>query len=488
MIEHDRDLLRDAIAAVRDGRRGTAYDLLHQIVAADPDNSEAWLWLSGVEVEPAAQRAALERVVALEPGNTRALRGLAWLEEHYPGLQPLMPSSTPGPGRSSTKLPAADHNGTAAPSDEQGQTALEPAIDADLAPTVSLEALRAMEREASPAVVELAQPIEPIDTAVAEPDPELHVPVAAVSDGELLDADAVAYEPVATADDTLRCPFCGAEPSILDTVCPQCNESLIVPAGRKPGARIARLLLALIWLISGCASIAGIVWVLGDPDRIKAVTDGVTAWSQVFGVSSPIDPSSVVRAIGLVLGGLAAVAVIMVAGLVLRWRPVYGLQVLLSLAALVGAGALLVLSLPMLTTSEPPAVMAGTNGTLVTIGLLAFVLIPFLLTLMCRREFFPRWGRVHIPPQPPTPAEQYRLGVRYVEWGWYWLAKRELQAAAEAEPGVLKYRRALADVYANMGDEQRAREELRASLNLPSDLSPQSRAGRLAEEVQRGRQ
>jgi hypothetical protein len=46
----------------------------------------------------------------------------------------------------------------------------------------------------------------------------------------------------------------------------------------------------------------------------------------------------------------------------------------------------------------------------------------------------------------------------------------------------------LADAYTSLGDQARARDELRASVNLDPDTSPLARSGGLAKDVQRERQ
>ena len=126
-------------------------------------------------------------------------------------------------------------------------------------------------------------------------------------------------------------------------------------------------------------------------------------------------------------------------------------------------------------------------GAVVVGGLLGLALLQLVLTLASRREFFPRHVRAWLPMQSLSGAEHFRVGTRYRERGWRWAAARELERAVDQDPQALKYRRALADVYASMGDV-RARDQLRASLNLHPDTSPTARAGSIAEELERERQ
>ena len=69
-------LLQLGIDAAREGRREDARNLFGLLTRQDPDNAQAWLWLAGVAEGPEQRRAALERVVELEPTNEMAIKGL----------------------------------------------------------------------------------------------------------------------------------------------------------------------------------------------------------------------------------------------------------------------------------------------------------------------------------------------------------------------------------------------------------------------------
>jgi hypothetical protein len=73
------DPLAQGIAALNDGRRQLARDLLTKATEHDPNNALAWLWLSGAVATDDERRLCLERVVAIDPQNAAALRGLAQL-------------------------------------------------------------------------------------------------------------------------------------------------------------------------------------------------------------------------------------------------------------------------------------------------------------------------------------------------------------------------------------------------------------------------
>jgi hypothetical protein len=69
-------ILRLGIEAAREGNREEARNLFSLLTRQEPDNVQAWLWLAGVAEGPDQRRAALERVLELEPDNEMALKGL----------------------------------------------------------------------------------------------------------------------------------------------------------------------------------------------------------------------------------------------------------------------------------------------------------------------------------------------------------------------------------------------------------------------------
>lgn len=79
--------LQQGKTAVQDGDKQRARDLLQPLVEQQPENAEAWLWLSGAQTSPAEMAACLRRVLAIDPGNQDALDTMAWLEaKHGPAL------------------------------------------------------------------------------------------------------------------------------------------------------------------------------------------------------------------------------------------------------------------------------------------------------------------------------------------------------------------------------------------------------------------
>jgi hypothetical protein len=70
------DLLQQGVAALKEGRRADARRVLAQVVQQDRQNEAAWLWLSGAVNTDAERRICLENVLAINPNNGIAKRGL----------------------------------------------------------------------------------------------------------------------------------------------------------------------------------------------------------------------------------------------------------------------------------------------------------------------------------------------------------------------------------------------------------------------------
>jgi HEAT repeat protein len=73
------DLLELGIAAVRAGNKSEARMYLEAVTMTDPNNAQAFLWLSFVLEDRKLAMRCLERVLELEPENEQAKKGLTWL-------------------------------------------------------------------------------------------------------------------------------------------------------------------------------------------------------------------------------------------------------------------------------------------------------------------------------------------------------------------------------------------------------------------------
>jgi tetratricopeptide (TPR) repeat protein len=73
-------LLQQGIALTKAGRQAEARQALEQVLEVDERNEQAWLWLSGVADSLEERRNCLENVLAINPANTAAQRGLHMLD------------------------------------------------------------------------------------------------------------------------------------------------------------------------------------------------------------------------------------------------------------------------------------------------------------------------------------------------------------------------------------------------------------------------
>ena len=71
-----QEKLRLGIEAARRGDKQAAEVLLRQVVAADPRNELGWMWLASAVESVEERRACLERVLRINPNNTRAQEAL----------------------------------------------------------------------------------------------------------------------------------------------------------------------------------------------------------------------------------------------------------------------------------------------------------------------------------------------------------------------------------------------------------------------------
>lgn len=71
--------LSQAIAAIKAGDKAIGQHLLAEVLKAEPNNEAAWLWKASLAETPEQRRQCLEQVLAINPGNELAQRGLATL-------------------------------------------------------------------------------------------------------------------------------------------------------------------------------------------------------------------------------------------------------------------------------------------------------------------------------------------------------------------------------------------------------------------------
>ena len=88
-----QEALQKGIRAARRGRKEPARRLLSQVIQAEPDNEEAWLWLARVIDSPHKQAECLSRVVQINPDNRWAAEQLAALQAPAEETAPAEPTA-----------------------------------------------------------------------------------------------------------------------------------------------------------------------------------------------------------------------------------------------------------------------------------------------------------------------------------------------------------------------------------------------------------
>src|SRR5512145_1640430 len=68
--------LDDAIQAIRMGNREEGRRMLEEILEVDENNEQVWLWLTSVVEQDEDREVCLENVLALNPNNIVARKGL----------------------------------------------------------------------------------------------------------------------------------------------------------------------------------------------------------------------------------------------------------------------------------------------------------------------------------------------------------------------------------------------------------------------------
>ena len=85
MAESDNSIqvwLKAGITAVKNGDRQQGREWLEKVLEVEEHNKQAWLWLSGAVESDEERQICLENVLAIDPENTLAKKGLAKLAQH----------------------------------------------------------------------------------------------------------------------------------------------------------------------------------------------------------------------------------------------------------------------------------------------------------------------------------------------------------------------------------------------------------------------
>jgi hypothetical protein len=130
-----QELTQRGITALKGGDRTEALKLLSQAVKEQPEDTTAWLWLSGAVEKDDQRIACLRQVLRIDPQNQAAVRGLEKLQGRNPVSIP--PSPQPTVPAEQTPAPA-----TVPPETAQSSTLIPPEPDFQIAAAAPLMPLQ----------------------------------------------------------------------------------------------------------------------------------------------------------------------------------------------------------------------------------------------------------------------------------------------------------------------------------------------------------
>jgi tetratricopeptide (TPR) repeat protein len=399
------ELLQEGIAAAKSGQRERAYDLLMQVVEEEKENVLAWLWLSGVADSLDDREICLENVLALDPTNAAARKGLAQVRE-----------------QKKAAASASGENALASPS-RQETSQVETTTD-----RIPVSPAAAILRE------DFARRQPP-------PEPEPDIPPLPLRD---------------EFEDEYLCPYCAAQTAPDDRRCPACANQLWIKVRRRE-ERSSWLWVALT------LQAASIIWpiflsllVLFYAARQAGLENFFLLVAPYLGLPTDL-PAEVVDAafeaiprgytLPLVLYILFSLAVMI--GLYLRWKPVFFL--FLVNALLVLGFAIVGMAVGLGSSSEGAVVSPGV-GIVCGGGGLILGLLMFLLVLQLEDDFFFDEKRLLLRPDPDATNGPALLdsGYRYARQEMWAMAAIHLRRATSHMPHQMEPYLALVAAYLNL--------------------------------------
>lgn len=399
------DTLREGIIAARAGQRERARDLLMQVVDHDEKSVQAWLWLSGVVDSLDDRETCLENVLALDPGNDAARKGLAWLRQQK-RASPSLPREPETPSPPPREMPA-----------------------------------RQLTSARTPVSAAAAVLREDFARRQPRPEPEPELPPIPLRD---------------EFQDEYLCPYCAAQTASDDRQCPTCGKELWIRSRRREERSswlwIALTLQAASIIWPGFILLVALFYAarqagLDNFFRLVPVYLGLPGDlpPQITGAALEVVPR--VYVLPVVFTMLFSLAIM--AGLYLRWKPVFYLYLANALVILGSAvaGMTIGLSLPADegTVSQRVGAMCGGGG-------LILGLLMILLVIQISDDFAYKKKRVLLHPDRDATNGPALLdsGLRHARQGMWALAAIHLRRAVSYMPHQIDPHLALAVAYLNL--------------------------------------
>jgi len=413
------DLLRAGIAAAKAGQRERARDLLTRAIEQDERNISAWLWLSGVVDSLEDREICLDNVLALDPNNAHAHKGLAWVREQAAksDLPPLAPApESPMVARARTPVsPAAAilRGEEIAPEPEQVG-----ADDSSIAAILHEELARSQ--------LPSAPEQKPLPTALQD-----------------------------EFNDEYLCPYCAALTEPDDRKCNKCSGELWIKF-RRQEKRSKWLWIAMGLQFPGLmGSLAGFGLLLIYIAAQANVANPFDLLSVYLGLPNNLPPVAASAALELLPRPLfflatlpTLVSLTMFGGLYARWRPIYYLYWISAVSGFI-------FSIVGMFLQQGYGIIAGVVGAF-------FALLTLLLVFRLEDDFKIERRRILLRADRGlgSAADFVAQGDFYARQKKWALSAIHLRQAVGLFPNRLDSRIALAVAYARLKRYDLATREL----------------------------
>lgn len=436
MSQDLNEQLRAGIAAAKSGQREQARELLTQVVQQDEKNIAGWLWLSGVVDSLEDREVCLENVLALEPNNAAASKGLSLLRKQKAG-QAL--SQGIASAKSGQRQQAREWLAQAVELDEKNPTAwlwlscvvddleerqicLQNALDLDPNNEAARKGLAQVQQQLGPRIPSYSEAAAVVQTA---PEPEPAPPPYSILD-EL--------------DDESLCPYCAAPTQQQDQRCRVCDNPLWVKTRRENENRSV-----FLWILIVVQALGALSMACGFFSTAMAALSG----------SSRMAHPAVAWIATVIYGGILSVYVLFLIGLYQRWAWVYYIYLAASGLNVLSGVFLVILSLlaPALLTD----LLGEQISPQIVQGLVRFyLLITVVATLISLGWFALVWAAMgdfrfekqrltmRVDPGARGATAFLARGRDLMRQKMWALAALHLQRAVMAMPGQISGRLPLA--------------------------------------------
>jgi tetratricopeptide (TPR) repeat protein len=475
------DLLRQGIAAAKAGQREHARDLLMRVVEQDEGNALAWLWLSGVVDSLDDREVCLENVLSIEPDNQAARKGLDVLRRQRAeqltreGVAAAKAGQRERARELLTRAVEYDENNVSAwlwlsgvvdsLDDRENclKNALSLAPDNDAARRgLALLQKQKEEHRTSPAYIPESPLVARTRTAVSPAAAILHEDLARrrpPPEPELEQAPAPTQDEF---DDPYLCPYCATPTEPEDLKCPACGNGLWIKFRRQEKrSTLLWVLIAFQTFSTGQLAAAPIllllyIWAslafqgLSTPDS----ADPLTLLNLYLGLRTNLSAETASAAFEMVPRAVFLLSFLpclfssgVLAGLYLRWKPVYYLLMVDAVIGVLTAFMAIFLS---------RGIVFGVIG-------LALALLRFLLVLQIEDDF--RWDKsrllLGIDRGLASGTDFVIRGDFYAKRKMWAMAVLHLRQAAGLSPNDAECHMALAVAYLRLKRYERAEQVLK---------------------------